>query len=75
MLAALSTVGAALLAVLVLNAGGDVLDVRRNQVVPRAITARVELRIVDERRTEQMRLRARDRSPNFYKLDVSSILL
>ncbi|MBU0618539.1 MAG: HDIG domain-containing protein [Planctomycetes bacterium] len=71
MLAALSTVAAALLAVLVLNAGGEVLDVRRNQVVPRAITARVELRIVDERRTEQMRLRARDRSPNFYKLDVS----
>jgi putative nucleotidyltransferase with HDIG domain len=70
-LAALSTVATALLAVLFLNAGGEVVDVRENQVVPRAITARVELRIVDERRTEQMRLRARDQSPNFYKLDVS----
>ena len=71
MLAALSTVGAALLAVLVLNAGGQVLDLRENQVIGRSITARVDFSITDEPRTKQMRLRARDRSPNFYKLDVS----
>jgi putative nucleotidyltransferase with HDIG domain len=71
LLAGLSTTAAAVLAVLLLNAGGEVLAIRENQVIPRAITSRVELRIVDERRTEQMRLRARDRSPNFYKLDVS----
>ncbi len=70
-LAALSTVATAVLAVLVLNAGGEVLDFRVNEVVPRAITSRIVLEIEDERRTEQMRLRARDRSPNFYKLDVS----
>lgn len=71
LLATLSTVVAALLAIVVLNAGGEVLDLRENQVIPRAITARVKLEIEDERQTEQMRLRARDRSPNFYKLDVS----
>ena len=71
LLAAVSTVGAALLAVLVLNAGGEPLGLRENQVIPRAITARVDLKIRDDRRTEQMRLQARHRSPNFYKLDDS----
>jgi putative nucleotidyltransferase with HDIG domain len=73
LLAALSTVATALLAVVILNVGGQVLDLRENQVIPRAITARVELKIQDEQRTEDERLRARDRSPNYYKLDESLI--
>jgi putative nucleotidyltransferase with HDIG domain len=71
--AALSTTATALLAVLILNAGGDVVDLRENQVVPRAITSRVEFKIEDEQQTEDRRVRARDRSPNYYKLDDSLI--
>ncbi|MFQ5806292.1 MAG: HD family phosphohydrolase [Phycisphaerae bacterium] len=73
LLATLSTVATAVLAVLILNAGGEVLGLRKNQVVPRAITSRVDLKFEDERQTEQLRLRARDRSPNFYKLDESLV--
>ena len=71
LLAGLSTIVAALLAVLVLNAGGEVLDLREKQVIPRAITSRVDFEIVNQGRTEQRRLRVRDSSPNYYKLDVS----
>jgi putative nucleotidyltransferase with HDIG domain len=72
-LAALSTVATAVLAVLVLNAGGEVLGLRENQVVPRAMTARVSLQIEDREQTDQLRRQARDSSPSFYKLDTSLV--
>ncbi len=68
-----STALTALAAVLILNAGGEVLDLRVGQNVPRVITARVEFEVEDEAQTNQERLRARDRCPNYYKLDVSLI--
>ena len=70
-LVALNMIVTAILAVLILNLGGRVLGLREGQVTPRAISTRVELRIDDERQTELLRVRARDRSPNYYKLDVS----
>jgi len=68
---ALSTGATALLAALALNAGGSVMNLRENQVVSRAIPARVQFEIIDDRQTDLERLRARDLSPNYYKLDVS----
>ena len=70
-LAALSTVAAAVLVVLVLNVGGDVLPFRENQIVPRAITARVAFETPDTEQTELLRRQARDSAPSFYKLDTS----
>lgn len=67
----LSTVAAAILAAVILNFGGPAFRWRENQTVSRAVTSRVKFEVVDEQRTLQERLRARDRSPNYYKLDVS----
>jgi len=73
LLAALTTIATVVLAVLILNAGGVVLDLRKSQAVPRAITSRVEFKKEDEQQTEDERVRARDRSPNYYKLNESLI--
>ncbi len=70
-LAILSTVATGVVAVAILTAGGEVLDLRAGQRVAQALTARVEFEVRDETQTEQERLRARDRSPNYYKLDAS----
>jgi hypothetical protein len=68
-LSGLGTAVTAILAVCVLSVGGDVVDLREGQVIPRAITARIKLQIEDQRQTDEMRRRARQRSPNYYKLD------
>jgi len=65
------TVGTAVAAAVILNSGGPVLDVREGQVLPRAVTARVSFEIQDDQKTLELRLRARDRSPNYFVLDTA----
>lgn len=61
----------AVLATLILQAGGKQLGLREGQFVSRAITTRVPLRIEDQSQTAAMRIRARESSPNYYRLDTS----
>ena len=56
---------------LIVDLGDEVLGLREGQRVSRAITSRVAFSIVDEARTQVMRMRARDNAPDCYKLDVS----
>jgi len=65
------TVGSAITAALLVNAGPDPLNLHVGQTVPRAVVSRVEFRVGNEARTIEMRLRARDNTPNYYELDVS----
>lgn len=66
----LSLVTAAVVAI-ILVAGGERMDLRVGQLTTRAIPARVDLEIEDRQKTLELRLRARDASPNFYRLDVA----
>ncbi|MBK8914291.1 MAG: HDIG domain-containing protein [Phycisphaerales bacterium] len=69
MVAALS----ASLAALILNVGGEPLGVHPGQRLHRAMTARVEFRVEDVTQTRLKQARARESSPNFYRLDASLI--
>lgn len=54
----------------VLTLGRDALDLRVGQHVERGITARVDFSIVDQQKTTEMRIRARDTAPSHYRLDT-----
>lgn len=56
-------------ACIILNLGGEQFDLVEGQSVPRAITARVDFSVPDEQQTRDMKIRARDSSPNYYRLD------
>lgn len=58
---------------LILAAGGPQLSLRAGQSLGRAITARLDFEIADEQQTRDMRVRARDSSPNIYVLDESLV--
>ncbi|MCC6360291.1 MAG: HDIG domain-containing protein [Phycisphaerales bacterium] len=58
-------------ACVILNVGGDQFDLMEGQSTPRAIVARVDFEVPDDQQTREMRIRARDSSPNHYKLDDS----
>ncbi len=60
-----------LVSAVVVNLGGETITIREGQTIPRAIPARVGFKIEDPRKTLQMRLRARDSSPNYYKLNTA----
>jgi putative nucleotidyltransferase with HDIG domain len=66
-----SAIGAAVVSAVLVNAGGDVLELRVGQVSPRGITSRLDFRLENEARTIERRARARDNAPNYYELDVS----
>jgi hypothetical protein len=68
---ATATFFTAVLATLILQAGGAQLGLREGQFISRAMTARVPLRIENESQTAALRIRARESSPNYYRLDVS----
>lgn len=57
----------------ILNAGGEVLDLRERQSLPSVRAARVAFALPDAERTQEMRLRARDASPTYYKLDETLV--
>ncbi len=61
----------ALTSAVVVNLGGETVTIREGQTIPRAIPARVGFKIEDPRKTLQMRLRARDSSPNYYRLNTA----
>lgn len=61
------------IATLVLNIGGEGFNLRVGEVTHRAITARVNFEVEDEPRTIEMRVQARDSSPNYYRLDTALI--
>jgi len=65
------TLGSAVVAALILSAGGDVLDIRAGQTLPRAIASRVDFSVEDAEQTTQERVRARDNAPIYYRLDES----
>ncbi|RMF72510.1 MAG: hypothetical protein D6744_16755, partial [Planctomycetota bacterium] len=67
----LLTAGVAALAGWILAAGGEVLDVHEGQRIERAITSRVDFALYNEQQTIEMRVRARETSPNYYRLDAS----
>ena len=58
---------------LILSIGGERIAYRVEQSVPRAITARVGFEIPDNERTQEMRVRAEDQSPNYFALDASLV--
>lgn len=64
------TILVTLTAWLILNIGGQRFDLKVGQSLSRAVAARVDFQSVDHERTREMRLQARDTSPNFYKLDT-----
>jgi len=66
-----SAIGAAVAVAVLVNAGGDVLELRVGQISPRGITSRLDFRLENEARTIERRARARDNAPNYYELDVS----
>ena len=66
----LITLATAAAAAAILNLHGEVLSFRVGMRVPRAITARIDFTIADPQRTTELQLRARDSSPNYYKLNV-----
>ncbi len=53
------------------NLGDDVSPHQAGQYLHRALTARVDFRLEDRSRTEDMRRRARDNADVFYRLDAS----
>lgn len=57
----------------ILVTGGERLDLRVGQMITRAVPSRVDLSIEDRQRTLEIRLRARDASPNYYRLDSALI--
>jgi putative nucleotidyltransferase with HDIG domain len=61
----------ALLSALVVNLGGDVLTIRVGQVLPRAITSRVDFSVENKKRTSENRGVARDNADIYYELDGS----
>lgn len=65
------TLGSAVLAALILSAGGDVLDIRAGQALPRAVASRVDFSVEDAEQTAEKRVRARDSAPIYYRLDES----
>ena len=65
------TLGSAVLAALILSAGGDVLDIRAGQALPRAVASRVDFSVEDAKQTAEKRVRARDNAPIYYRLDES----
>ncbi len=69
----LITVTAALLTSVVITAGGEVLDLRVGQWMPRSITARVPFRIEDQQQTAALRVRASETAPDYYVLDTAFI--
>ena len=70
-LSSVITVASAVLAAVIVNLGGNVLDIRPGRVVPRAITSRVEFSVENEPRTIELRVQARDNAETYYELDVS----
>ena len=67
----LLTVAVAAVAGWILSAGGDVLSLHEGQRIGRAITTRVDFELDDEQQTIEMRVRARETSPNYYRLDAT----
>ncbi len=66
---AMLTIGLGLVTAGLLNVGTDPLKVRVNDTLGRALTARVEFERVNAQRTQEMRIQARDGTPNYYRLD------
>lgn len=64
---------AGLVAMFIVNAGGPALPFRAGQVVDRPLASRVNFEVEDEQRTIEMRVQARDASPNYYRLDTALI--
>lgn len=64
---------AATLACVILNAGNDPLGIRLGQSVPGGILARVDFKIADEQQTRERRVRARDASPNYYRINTTPL--
>jgi putative nucleotidyltransferase with HDIG domain len=60
-----------LVAAVIVNLGGDVLDIRVGQTLPRAVTSRVEFSVENQARTIEKRIEARDNAENYYELDDS----
>ncbi|MBK9119689.1 MAG: HDIG domain-containing protein [Phycisphaerales bacterium] len=58
-------------AAIIVNAGAPPLLLQVGERAPRAITARVAFRIEDERATQVERMRARDRTEDYYTLDAT----
>lgn len=73
LLVSVTTLAITLATAAILSVGGNTLDVRAGERIERPITARVEFSLPDPQETEQRRLRARDSSPNYYRLDVALI--
>lgn len=69
---AIATVSAALSA-LILNIGGEPLGIYAGQRLHRAITARIDFQIEDGPQTRAKQERARQSSPNHYRLDASLV--
>ena len=65
------TVASGILAAVIVNLGDDALDIRVGQNLPRAITSRVEFYVENMDRTSEMRGRARDTAPVYYRPDES----
>ncbi len=53
----------------IINLGEEPLELREGKSLPSIRAARVAFEIPDAERTQEMRLRARDASPTYYKLD------
>ncbi len=53
--------------------GGDALSVRVGQRLARPYASRVNFEVADQRRTVELRVQARDSSPNYYLLDEALI--
>lgn len=53
----------------IINLGEEPLELREGKSMPSIRAARVAFEIPDAERTQEMRLRARDASPTYYKLD------
>ncbi|MCH8804624.1 MAG: HDIG domain-containing protein [Planctomycetes bacterium] len=63
--------GASIVAALILNAGGEILDLHVGEHAPRAIASRLDFEILDEQQTRLRKVQARDTAPNFYDLETS----
>jgi len=64
-------IGSAIATGIIVEYGTDGLGLRAGQRVPRAITSRVAFSLIDEARTQVMRMRARDNAPDYFTLDTS----
>ncbi|MFH1745790.1 MAG: HDIG domain-containing metalloprotein [Planctomycetota bacterium] len=62
---------AAILSAFLVNVGGDVLNIRVGQTIPRALTSRVDFSVENQARTIEMCVQARDNAENYYEMDVS----